>query len=418
MELLKKIILENQEFIKKRKILPRNIHIPETENIIVFAGIRRCGKTSLLYYEAKKLALADILFLDFEDERLVFLNTLENYDLILDSYLELFPNRRPILFFDEVQGLKNWHLYVKRLYAKGFKIYITGSNANLLSKEIATFLTGRAVEIRVFPFSFQEFLHYKKIGFSEKERLLNKPLLLVAFNEYLTFGGMPEVIKTAPNDKILVLKSIYTLLFYKDLIARYDKKELLMRLIISKIVENITKPFSISNLANKIQPLYKTNRQTVTDYFQLLHIPFIIESIYQYRKSFVKRENERKTYLADTGFIRLVSIKEDYGKLLENLVFSYLKRKFDVVYYYKTSNNLEIDFLIIENNNPHLFQVSYDISDNMTREREIKALIKGMRELGLQQATLITNDEKDSLFIHNFRIDIKPFWEIALTKKE
>ncbi len=415
MELLKKIILENQEFIKNRKVLPRNIHIPETENIIVFTGIRRCGKTSLLYHVAKKLAIADVLFLDFEDERLVFLNTLENYDLILDSYLELFPNRQPVLFFDEVQGLKNWHLYVKRLYAKGFKIYITGSNANLLSQEIATFLTGRAVEIRVFPFSFREFLSYKKIGFTEKDKLMHKPLLMAAFNEYLMYGGMPEVIKTAPNDKILVLKSIYTLLFYKDLIARYDKNELLMRLIISKIAENITKPFSISNLANKIQPLYKTNRQTVTDYFQLLHIPFVIESIYQYRKSFVKRENERKTYFADTGFIRLIAIKEDYGKSLENLVFGYLNRKYDVVYYYKTSNNLEIDFLVIENNQIKLFQVSYDISDNITREREIKALVKGMRELDLNNSTLITYAEKDTLLTQDFRIDIKPFWEIVLT---
>ncbi len=416
MELLKKIILENQEFISSRKILPRNIHIPKTENMIVFTGIRRCGKTSLLYHEAKKLSIRDVLFLDFEDERLVFLNTLAHYDLILDSYYELFPNRQPVLFFDEVQGLKNWHLYVKRLYAKGFKIYITGSNANLLSKEIATFLTGRAVEIRVYPFSFKEFLRYKKIEFTSKDILLHKPRLLRALNEYLMFGSLPEVIKTAPSDKILVLKNIYTLLFYKDLIAKYDKNELLMRLIISKIAENITKPFSISNLANKIQPLYKTNRQTVTDYFQLLHSPFIIESIYQYRKSFVKKENERKTYFADTGFIRLISIGEDFGKLLENLIFCYLNRKYDAVYYYKTSNSLEIDFLVIENNIPRLFQVSYDISDNMTREREIKALVKGMRELGLQQATLITYDEKDSFQTGKLQIDVKPFWEMVLTE--
>jgi len=418
MELLKKIILENQEFIRNRKIIPRNIHIPETENMIVFTGIRRCGKTSLLYYEAKKLSIRDVLFLDFEDERLVFLNTLDHYDPILDSYFELFPDRHPVLFFDEVQGLKNWHLYVKRLYAKGFKIYITGSNANLLSKEIATFLTGRSVEIRVFPFSFIEFLRYKKTAFTDKDRLLHKPRFLAAFNEYLKFGGFPEVIKTAPSDKILILKNTYTLLFYKDLIAKYDKNELLMRLIISKIAENITKPFSISNLANKIQPIYKTNRQTVTDYFQLLHAPFIIESIYQYRKSFVKRENERKTYFADAGFIRLTSIKEDYGKSLENIVFGFLNRKYADVYYYKTSNNLEVDFLVIENNIPRLFQVSYDISDNITREREIKALVKGMWELGLKQATLIAYDEKDTFITDDLRIDIKPFWEIALTETE
>ncbi len=414
MELLKKIILENQRFIKTRNLIPRNIHIPETENIIVFTGIRRCGKTSLLYQEAKKITIEDVLFLDFEDERLVFLNTMENYDPIIDSYYELFPGRQPVLFFDEVQGLKNWHLYVKRLYAKGFKIYLTGSNANLLSREIATFLTGRAFEIRVFPFSYQEFLHYRKTGFTAKDILLNKPGLLRMFSEYLLFGGLPEVIKTAKDDKMLVLKNIYSMLFYKDLIAKYDKNEMLMRLMISKLSENITKPFSVLNLTNKIQPLFKTNRQTVLEYFHLLHTPFLIESIFQHRKSFVKRENERKTYFADTGFIRVISIGEDLGKLLENLTFVYLKRKYGTVYYYKTSNNLEIDFLILQDGQPQIFQVSYDISDNLTREREVKALVKGMRELGLKEATIITYDEKKTLMTNGFKIEIKPFWEIAL----
>ncbi len=131
-----------------------------------------------------------------------------------------------------------------------------------------------------------------------------------------------------------------------------------------------------------------------------------------------KKENERKTYFADTGFIRLISIGEDFGKLLENLVFCYLKRKYGAVYYYKTSNNLEIDFLVIENNIPRLFQVSYDISDNMTREREMKALVKGVWELGLQQAALITYDEKDTFLKDDLKIDIKSFWEMALTETE
>ncbi len=414
MELLKKIILENQHFIKTRNLIPRDIHIPETENIIVFTGIRRCGKTSLLYHEAKKIAIEDVLFLDFEDERLVFLNTMENYDPIIDSYYELFPGRQPVLFFDEVQGLKNWHLYVKRLYAKGFKIYLTGSNANLLSREIATFLTGRAFEIRIFPFSFQELLHYRKTGFTAKDILLNKPGLLRMFSEYLLFGGLPEVIKTAKDDKMLVLKNIYSMLFYKDLIAKYDKNEMLMRLIISKLSENITKPFSVLNLTNKIQPLIKTNRQTVLEYFHLLHTPFLIESIFQYRKSFVKRENERKTYFADTGFIRVVSIGEDLGKLLENLTFVYLKRKYGTVYYYKTGNNLEIDFLILQDGRPKIFQVSYGVSNNLTREREMKALVKGMRELDLKEATVITYDEKETLMTNGFKVEMKPFWEIAL----
>lgn len=414
MELIKRIILENQGFIDKREVLPRDIHIPKTENIKVFTGIRRCGKTSLLYYEAKKLPPEDVLFLDFEDERLVFLNTLDNYNVILDSYRELFPERQPVLFFDEVQGLKNWHLFVKRLYAKGYQIYLTGSNANLLSREIASYLTGRAIEIRVFPFSYKEFLQYKRIDFSQNAMLVNKPGLLVAFQEYLSFGGFPEAIKAPAIDKMLVIKSIYTLLFYKDLIAKFDKNELLMRLIVSKLMENITKPFSISNLAKKLQPLYKTNRQTVTDYFQLLQIPYITENIYQYRKSFVKRENERKTYFADNGFISLISIAEDSGKLMENLVFNFLNRQFESIYYYKTFNNLEVDFLVTSNNKTRLFQISYDVSDNLTREREVKALFKAMQELDIKTANLITYDEINLVQSGDLKIYLFPFWKLAI----
>ncbi len=414
MEVIKRIILENQDYISNRKILYRNIYIPQTENIKIFTGIRRCGKTSLLYYEAKKYPIQDVLFLDFEDERLIFLNTLDSYDVILDSYSELYPERYPILFFDEVQSLNNWHLFVKRLYAKGYTIYLTGSNANLLSKEIASYLTGRAIEIRVYPFSFKEFLQYKKISFTQKNMIRSKPKLLVTFKEYLLFGGFPEVIKAPSNDKTIVLRSIYTLLFYKDLIAKYDKNEFLMRLIVSKLIENLTKAFSISNLAKKIQPLFKTNRQTVTDYFQLLQLPYLTENIYQYRKSFVKRENERKTYFADNGFILLISIKEDFGKLLENLVFNYLNRNYDRIFYYKTLNNLEVDFLVTNNNQIELFQVSYDISDNLTHEREIKALIKAMHELKLFNATLITYNEKEIFELGDLKIYIKPFWEWVL----
>jgi predicted AAA+ superfamily ATPase len=179
-------------------------------------------------------------------------------------------------------------------------------------------------------------------------------------------------------------------------------------------MENITKPFSISNLAKKLHPLYKTNRQTVTDYFQLLQIPYIAENVYQYRRSFVKRENERKTYFADNGFISLISIAEDFGKLMENLVFNFLNRHHDSVYYYKTFNNLEVDFLVSSNSKMQLFQVSYDVSDNLTREREVKALFKAMQELELKTANLITYNEKDVMQSGELSVHLLPFWELAI----
>jgi len=173
-EILKRIILENQEIISNINLIPRNYSIPKTEHIKVLTGIRRCGKTYILYEYAKKLNPEHVLFLDFEDERLIGLNALKNYDCIIDAFKTLYPQMEPVLFFDEIQNLKNWHLYLKRLHVKGYKIYVTGSNAHLISREIATYLKGRSLETTIHPFSFSEFLRIKKIKISPKDSIINQ----------------------------------------------------------------------------------------------------------------------------------------------------------------------------------------------------------------------------------------------------
>ena len=146
-DILKRIILENQDIIENKIIIPRCYKIPKTEQICIISGPRRSGKTYLLYSIAQKVRKDRILFLDFDDERVLSLSSLGNYDVIIDSYKRLYGGSTPILFFDEIQSLKNWHLYVKRLYSHEYKIYITGSNSQLLSKEIATYLTGRGINL-------------------------------------------------------------------------------------------------------------------------------------------------------------------------------------------------------------------------------------------------------------------------------
>jgi uncharacterized protein len=199
--ILKRIILENQALISDKKLISRNYSIPETDHITVITGIRRCGKTYILYEKAKTFETERILFLDFEDERLIGLNSLSNYDIIIDSYKTLFPNLKPVLFFDEIQNLENWHLYLKRLQVKGYKIYVTGSNAHLISREIATFLKGRSLETTIFPFSFTELIKLKNIELQQKDYIINQPKILNLFNEYLQYGGFPEVIKVDPDEK-------------------------------------------------------------------------------------------------------------------------------------------------------------------------------------------------------------------------
>ena len=412
--IIKRIILENQEIIRDKNLISRDYIIPETDNITVLTGIRRCGKTHILYEKAKKLNPERILFLDFEDERLVTLNTLSNYDVIIDSYKMLFPNLEPVLFFDEIQNLENWHLYLKRLHVKGYKIYVTGSNAHLISREIATFLKGRSLETTIYPFSFSEFLKLKKIELQPKDFIINQPKIVNLFDEYLQYGGFPEVIKADVADKRIIAKNIYTLLFYKDLVAKYDKDDYLLKLVVNKITENITKEFSISSLANKIISVYKTSVPTVTDYFNILPEPYLTTNLYQYRTSFVQRESKRKTYLTDNSFIFLNRIDSDNSRLLENLVFNYLQRKFSDLYYYKTNNNKEVDFFINNSQSKVLIQVSYSLENSETKDREIKSLYLAMEEQTINIGYIYTWNHEEEVKMGDKTIKIIPFWKEAL----
>lgn len=414
-QILIRIILENQELIVNKKIIERNYYIPKTENINILTGIRRCGKTCTLYELAKKYNNEEVLFLDFEDERLVPLNTLTNYDLILESYKRIYPDKKPILFFDEIQNLKNWHFFLKRLNVQGYKIFVTGSNANLLSKDIATYLKGQSIETNIYTFSFEEFLKIKNVKFDNKDFYINKAKIINQFDEYMRFGSFPEVIKADNIDKKAVLKNIYDLIFFKDLISRFGKNEYLLKLIIAKIAENITKEFSVGNLAKKIMTVFKTTIPTVNDYFNILPIPFLTKNIYPYRNSFVQRESKRKTYFADNSFILLNRISGDYSRFFENQVFNYLDRNYSDIYYYKTQNNLEVDFCVITNKDTLLIQASFSLFELSTKEREVNSLIVAMNELNISNAFIYTHNEEEIINIENKVIEIWPLWKLMLT---
>jgi uncharacterized protein len=413
-DILKRIILENQEIITGKSLIARNYSIPETDNITVLTGIRRCGKTHTLYEIAKAIDPERVLFLDFEDERLIALNSLSGYDIIVDAYKTLFPHLEPVLFFDEVQNLNNWHLYLKRLHVKGYKIYVTGSNAHLISREIATFLRGRSLETTIYPFSFREFILLKNIEILPKDLIINQPKIVNLFDEYLQYGGFPEVIKAKADEKRSVAKNIYNLLFYKDLVAKFDKDDYLLKLVVSKLSENITKEFSVTSLANKIIAVYKTSVPTVTDYFNILPEPFLTSNIYPFRTSFVQRESKRKTYLADNSFIFLNRIEMDKSRLFENLIFNFLQRKYTDIYYYKTANNKEVDFLVNETANKILIQASYTLENFETRERETNSLLKAMDELNLETGIIFTCNQSEEITKNGKTIRIIPYWQEAL----
>lgn len=411
-EVLKRIILENQERIEHKKLIPRYLVLPEIEQISIITGLRRSGKTSLLFIETDKYPKEDVLFLDFEDERLVMLNSLSSYDCIIDSYKRLFEERKPVLFFDEIQGLKNWYLYVKRLYSQGFKIYITGSNSDLITRDISTYISGRGVEFEILPFSFFEFLQLKGRSFQDSDLFTKVPKILNLFDDYLLYGGLPEVIRS--DDKMLSIRSIFDLLFYKDLIARFKCSEYGVKLVISKLVENVGKYFSLNKLHNKLKPLYNISKPTTIQYVNILEKPYLVQAVFQYRKSFVQRERERKVYFMDNSFITLNSVEPDLGKLLENLVFIELRREHKELYYHKTTKGFETDFVVPKEKKA--FQVSYSLKDVETREREVRALISTMKELDLMHGTILTYNEEEMLIESGFDIEVIPVWKWLLKK--
>jgi uncharacterized protein len=416
-EVIKRIILENQDMIGSRQLLPRNYYIPETKHITVLTGIRRCGKTFTLYQIAKKYDIRHVLFLDFEDERLVALSAQSNYDIIVDAYKNIYPDQKPVLFFDEIQNLPNWHLYLKRLHVNGFRIYVTGSNATLISREIATYLKGISLETNIYPFSFKEFLQLKETHFEEKDMAINQPKILNQFEEYLLFGGFPELIMTSQEDKRTVAKNIYNLLFYKDIVAKYDKDPVLLKLVVSKIAENITKDFSITSLAHKIMPVYKASVPTITDYFNILPEPFLTKHIYPYRTSFVQRESRRKTYLADNSFIYLNRVSPDKSRLLENLVFNFLNRKHEEIHYYRSKNQKEVDFYVTDPGSETLVQVCYHFELHDTRTREINALVTAMQELNLDTGYVYTLNASEEVHVDGKTVKVLPVWRVMLERQ-
>lgn len=376
--------------------------------------LRDCGKTYLLYQTAQKYDIRHVLFLDFEDERLVALGAQSSYDIIIDAYKTIYPDFKPILFFDEIQNLPHWHLYLKRLHVAGFRIYVTGSNATLISREIATYLKGISLETNIYPFSFTEYLQLKEVHFDEKDMVINQSKILNQFEEYLFFGGFPELIKTPPEDKRTVAKNIYNLLFYKDIVAKYDKDPVLLKLVVSKIAENITKDFSITSLARKIMPLYKVSVPTVTEYFNILPEPFLTKHIYPYRTSFVKREARRKTYLADNSFIFLNRVTPDKSRLLENLIFNYLDRGHDEIHFYRSQNHKEVDFYVADQGSEALVQVCYDLEDPDTRSREINSLFAAMQELNLDTGYVYTLNSSEEVLTAGKTVKVLPAWKVML----
>ena len=426
-ETIKEVILDNQNRDFK-KVNKRNIELPiNSTKIVSLTGVRRCGKTYLLLHTIQtllknKVDKSKIIHLNFEDERLQ-LKT-EDLDLILQAYRELYPNSdlgTCYFFFDEIQNIKNWEKFVSRLYESISKnIFITGSNSNMLSSDIATSLRGRNINFEVFPLSFKEYLQFNKINFDyigskEKSKLIN------ALSNYMKNGGFPELLDIPKQFHQKTLQEYFYVMLYKDLIERYDiSSGLTLKYFLNRTLVNIGKPTSVNKIYNELKSNgYKVSKNTLYNYLDYSEAIYLNFSLKKFDYSLIKREkSESKNYFIDNGLINALSFKfsDNYGLLLENLIYLHLRQKYkEDLYYFK--DNKECDFVTYENEEvTNLIQVSYHIENRETFDREINSLIFTGKKLNKTEGMIITFDsEEDEIIKEGFKIKIIPAYKFLLT---
>jgi predicted AAA+ superfamily ATPase len=422
-DVIKRIIIESQDK-KLVKIQPREIEIPINTNLIIsLIGPRRSGKTYLLHSVYQQLIEKGInrnqlIYINFEDERLTMQT--EDLDLILQSYLELYPENlleNCYFFFDEIQNIDGWEKIIRRVFDNLCKnVFVTGSNAKLLSTEIATSLRGRTITYTVLPLSLKEYLKFKKVDVS----LFNtqkKAVLLNHIKDFILNGGFPEVIDFEKDTRLRVLQSYFNTMIYRDIIERYKISDpLILKYFIKKMFAGIGKPMSINKIYNDLRSQgYKVSNNILYNFDDYCKTIFLTVSIPKFDFSEIKQaKSEKKTYSIDTGLLASIefSFSENLGKLFENaILLEFLKQGREIYYF---MDKVECDFIVNENNNLFPFQVCYNLDNNETKEREIKGLVAACNKLSIEEGTIITFDQKEELIYKGIKIKILPMYEYFL----
>lgn len=411
---IKSLIIEYQQFVEKITLIERDIHLSDQLNY-VFVGLRRAGKSYLMYQQIQHLlreghSIEEILYFNFEDDRLINLSV-EDLDLIKVCYEELYAHR-PIFFLDEVQIVTHWEKFARRLTDLKYRVYITGSNAKMLSSEIATTLGGRFITQNVYPFSFREYLKANDITVEPAWYFKNRTEIVRSFSDYFYFGGLPELELIEEIEKRQWLSNLFNKIFFGDLITRYSiRNDLAMKVLIRKLAESVKQPSSFNRLSNIVSSTgVKVTTDTVIDYLEFLQATWLIFSIENYASKLVEKVSNQKYYFIDNGLLNLFLIDPETS-LLENLVAISLKKKYEEeLYFYH--QNIEVDFYIPTKN--LAVQVSYSLKEEATRKREITALLKIAKVMDVDKLLIITHDEEEMIVEDGKEIAVVPIWKWLL----
>ena len=425
---IKELIIEHKErFLAKTKLIKREIQkdinsFLKQREIIVITGVRRGGKSSLMKLLATDITEKygvprnNILHLNFEDERFTEFDV-NDFDQVYEIFLEVYhPRGKNYFFLDEVQNVKGWERWVNRLYEfEDIKIFVTGSNAAMLSPEISTTLTGRNRQLIIYPFSFNEFLSLRKYSLNEKSFYLREKRIELKqlFKEYLELGSFPEVLKIRD---ITLLEQYFKDIIYRDIIARYSTRNIKeIKEMTLFLASNIGTVQSYKNLKEIIGV---KSLNTIKNYLEILENVFLFFRVELFAYS-VKKQiyNPSKIYSVDSALSNSVAFKfsENIGHIYENLVFMELKRINKEIFYWKSKKNQEVDFVIkrglkIE----EAIQVCFSLAEKKVRDREIKGLLAAENELNVNNLVIITDDEEGEKEIEGTTINIIPLWKWLL----
>lgn len=392
----------------------------------IFVGMRRVGKTYLMFQHMKQalergVAKEKFLYINFEDDRLSQFRA-TNFQTLLDVYFKLYPQWVEaddlIFYFDEIQVVDGWEKFIRRLLDKEkMAIFITGSSARSLSKDIATSLRGRSLETEVFPLSFKEYLQYKKID-NKKDIAKERAILQHEALEYLKRGGFPETLALSDSLHHRLLQSYVNAAVFRDVIDRHQlNNPHLVKLFLLHCLQSLAAPLSITKVYNDFKSRGESlTRAKLYEYLSYFEDAYLIYNVPLYDLSLRKRQvNPSKIYGVDPGLVTAYSVtpQMEDGVRLENAVYLHLRQQgFEGIYYYKTAKGKEVDFVTMHlNGTLELYQVCLKLDQEKTRERELSALIEAAKELKLKRAFIVTLDTEERIEKEGLNIEVIPYWK-------
>ena len=429
LEILKEIILDFQSETLDTGVKRHLQYAIVKGKAFVCIGVRRCGKSTLLYQiiealENQGVKRENIVYINFFDDRLTEIK-FGKLALIMEAYYSIYPEKKGAeevyCFFDEIQEAENWEPFVERIMrTEKCSVFISGSSAKMLSSEVATQMRGRSLAWELFPFSFKEFADYKQVDYhklSSKNRLLLKK----CFQEYFQKGGFPEVRNLPDRLRIKVHQEYYKTILHRDVIERFNAIH--PRAVLHagfRLISSSASLYSINRVTEYLKSFgYKISKSFVSECIDWFQDVYFLHSVKLFSPSVNKQNvNAKKIYCIDHSLTTSVSpaILAHRGHLLENLIFVHLRQRTEDLYYYRTEKGQEVDFIWLGNQNTkNLVQVTFTLNDPLTLKRETTSLFQAMDELSMQEATIVTMDDEDTIEEYGKKINVVPTWKYLLT---